>query len=322
MSLHATSTGKVLLAWSRRRRTSPACSRAACSGSPTPRSRAAAPCAPTSTSPAARATRLLRRRVRRRRPAASRRRCSTRRVGCSPCVSVWGRPRPGRARPVPGPRRPHDGGRRPDGDRPEPTVGQTAAASAARRSCCWRRAQRLGGEDRQREPDQREADPLHRGHRLVEDEQAEQELDRRREVLQQPERGHRDPDGGGAEADQRDGGDQAGGAPAAPRAPGPVAGEASTGRRRRARPGSPAPAGSAPASRRSATRPPRRRPSSSPARRCRTSPPSRKRDPRRVAVVDGEDDHRQGGDPDRRPTAAGAVARRARARRAARSRAG
>jgi hypothetical protein len=71
-------------------------------------------------------------------------------------------------------------------------------------------ADRVPGEDRQREPDQREADPASGGHVLAEDGDAEGELDDRREVLQQAEGGHRDPGGGAAEEQQRDRGDDTG----------------------------------------------------------------------------------------------------------------
>ena len=51
--------------------------------------------------------------------------------------------------------------------------------------------QRLGGEQRQRQPHQRETQPPGERHRLVEHQQPERELDDRGEVLQQPDRAQR-----------------------------------------------------------------------------------------------------------------------------------
>ena len=182
VSLHATSTGKVLLAWSTTR-TWPGCCRGGSSASPTPRS-------PIATSLRAELDRVrqrathLRRRVR---PAA----CGVSAPVLDAAgrllavVSVWGPPPRVAPRPVPGPRR------------PRPMEAAARMAPALRRRTVRPRglggephlllaaAQGLGGEERERQPDQGEADPLHRGHRLVEDEQAQQELERRGEVLQQ-----------------------------------------------------------------------------------------------------------------------------------------
>ena len=112
-----------------------------------------------------------------------------------------------------------------------PPEGQTAAASADIRICCWR--PRSASPVKIASASQTSAKPTHltERHRLVEDEQAQQELDRRREVLQQAQRRHRDPDGGAAEADQRHRGDQSGGREQH-HVPRPVPGEAATARRR------------------------------------------------------------------------------------------
>ena len=55
-----------------------------------------------------------------------------------------------------------------------------------------------------------EAEQLRQPHRLVQQQHAEQELDRRREVLQQSERHHRHPLRGRAEQQQRHGGHEPG----------------------------------------------------------------------------------------------------------------
>ncbi len=68
-------------------------------------------------------------------------------------------------------------------------------------------AQRVPGEHRERGPDQAEAGPAGGRHRLVEDGDADQELEHRRQVLQQPEHGQRHPYGRRAEEQQRDRGD-------------------------------------------------------------------------------------------------------------------
>ena len=68
----------------------------------------------------------------------------------------------------------------------------------------------VGAVDRQRRPDQHEADQPRRLQRLAEPRDAQQELDRRRQVLQRAERGQRDAARAGGEQQQRDRGERAG----------------------------------------------------------------------------------------------------------------
>src|SRR5437867_9882115 len=72
------------------------------------------------------------------------------------------------------------------------------------------RPRAVGGEERDRGPDERESHGVSAVERLAVGEDGAQELQRRREVLEEPERGQRQSPGGGREEEQRNGRDGAG----------------------------------------------------------------------------------------------------------------
>ena len=183
-------------------------------------------------------------------------------------------------------------------------------------------AHAVDGEDHQREPDQREAGEPGRRHRLVEEQHAAAELQDRRDVLQQAERGQRHPVGRAGEEQQRHRGRRAG-----------EHQQRGVRRPRRARtstsplpePASRGTPGAGSASTADSTNRPSAAGSAEPlldqAVRAEADR-QRQRDVRQAAVVDGQHGDRRGADADRDPLRRRAAARAARSRRAARTTSG